>query len=99
MILGVAIASGQQLQAQAFPDYYGRNVVGALAGYSGIALTITRAAGPLLAAFAYNRSGSYVLTFVAFAAACFIAVGIFLLGPPPAHPADRAISEEYARAH
>ena len=98
VILGVAIAGGQQLQAQAFPDYYGRNVVGALAGYSGIALTVARAVGPLLAAFAYDRNGSYVLTFVAFAVACFVAVGIFLVGPPPVHPADRAAAADQSRA-
>ncbi len=93
VILGVAIAGGQQLQAQAFPDYFGRNVVGTLQGYSGIALTVTRAVGPLVAAFAYDRSGSYVVTFVAFGVACFLGVGVFLLGPPPVHPDDRAATE------
>ncbi|MEI7925546.1 MAG: MFS transporter, partial [Chloroflexota bacterium] len=88
VILGIAIAGGQQLQAQAFPDYFGRNVVGTLQGYSGIALTVTRAVGPLVAAFAYDRSGSYVVTFVAFGVACFLGVGVFLLGPPPVHPDD-----------
>ena len=90
VILGIAIAGGQQLQAQTFPDYYGRNVVGTLQGYSGVALTITRAVGPLLLAFAYDRSGSYTVTFVLFGLACFLGVAIFMLGPPPVHPADRA---------
>ena len=89
VILGVAIAGGQQLQAQAFPDYFGRGVVGTLQGYSGIALTITRAVGPLLAAFAYDRSGSYVATFVAFGLICFLGFGAYLFGPPPVHPLDR----------
>lgn len=96
VILGVAIAGGQQLQAQAFPDYFGRGIVGTLQGYSGIALTITRAVGPLLAALAYDRSGSYVITFVAFGIACFIGVGVFLLGPPPVHPLDRERPEAEA---
>ncbi|MGE3857292.1 MAG: MFS transporter [Dehalococcoidia bacterium] len=90
VILGIAIAGGQQLQAQAFPDYFGRGVVGTLQGYSGVALTVTRAVGPLLAAFAFDRSGSYVVTFVAFGIACFLGVVVFLLGPPPVHPLDRA---------
>jgi MFS family permease len=98
VILGIAIAGGQQLQAQAFPDYFGRKIVGTLQGYSGVALTITRAVGPLLAAFAYDRSGSYVLTFVAFGIACFIGVGVFLLGPPPVHPQDRAAVGDQERA-
>ena len=98
VILGIAIAGGQQLQAQAFPDYFGRNVVGTLQGYSGIALTVTRAVGPLVAAFAYDRSGSYVVTFVAFGVACFLGVGVFLLGPPPVHPEDRAAAAERAPA-
>jgi hypothetical protein len=61
-----------------------------------VALTITRAVGPLLAAFAYDRSGSYVITFVAFGIACFLGVGVFLLGPPPVHPLDRAAREAEA---
>ena len=97
VILGISIAGGQQLQAQAFPDYFGRNVVGTLQGYSGVALTVTRAVGPLIAAVAYDASGSYVVTFVVFGLACFVGVGVFLLGPPPVHPLDRIAATDRPR--
>lgn len=89
VLLGVAISGGQQLRTQSFPDYFGRNVVGTLQGYSGIALTITRAVGPLLAAMAYDRSGSYVVIFIAFGLICFVGFAAFLFAPPPVHPLDR----------
>jgi len=89
VLLGVAISGGQQLRTQSFPDYFGRGVVGSLQGYSGIALTITRAVGPLLAAFAYDRSGSYVAIFVAFGLICFVGFAAYLFAPPPVHPLDR----------
>ena len=84
--LGVAIAGGQQLQAQVFPDYFGRNVVGALNGYSGLAYTVSRAAGPVYAAFVFDATHSYVISFSSFAAASFLASLAFLLAPPPKHP-------------
>ncbi|MEX2446781.1 MAG: MFS transporter [Dehalococcoidia bacterium] len=88
VLLGVSIAGGQQFQAQSFPDYYGRDIVGTLSGYSGLAYTVTRAAGPVYAAFAYDVSQSYLVAFGSFAAAAFIAAVAFALAPPPRHPGD-----------
>ena len=43
LLLGLAIAGLQQMQAQVFPDYYGRAIVGTLTGYSGLTYTVARA--------------------------------------------------------
>ena len=86
VLLGIAIAGGQQLQGQAFPDYFGRTVVGTLSGYSGIAMTLARAGGPLFAAVAFDVAQSYVFPFAAFGIACLVATLAFALAPPPRHP-------------
>ena len=86
ILLGVAIAGGQQLQGQAFPDYFGRAVVGTLQGYSGVAMTLARAGGPLFAALAFDLSQSYVVPFATFGIACLVAALAFALAPPPRHP-------------
>jgi MFS family permease len=90
VLLGLSIAGGQQLQAQAFPDYFGRAIVGALLGYSGLFFTVARAGAPLFAAFVYDATQSYVFAFALFAAACVIAGVALLLAPPPVHPRRRA---------
>jgi cyanate permease len=84
-ILGLSIAGAQQLQLQVYPDYFGRRIVGALLGYSGISLTASRAVAPLFAAFMYDRTGSYTFAFGVFAAACLVAGATFLLAAPPRH--------------
>ncbi|MEI7924877.1 MAG: MFS transporter [Chloroflexota bacterium] len=86
VLLGIAIAGGQQLQGQAFPDYFGRSVVGTLSGYSGVAMTLARAGGPLFAAVAFDLSQSYVVPFATFGIACLVAALAFALAPPPRHP-------------
>jgi len=86
VLLGIAIAGGQQLQGQAFPDYYGRSVVGTLSGYASIAMTLARAGGPLFAALAFDVGGSYVFPFAAFGVACLVAALAFALAGPPRHP-------------
>ncbi|MDA0302386.1 MAG: MFS transporter [Chloroflexi bacterium] len=95
VLLGIAIAGGQQLQGQAFPDYFGRAVVGTLSGYSGVAMTLARAGGPLFAAIAFDVAQSYVFPFAAFGMACLVAAVAFALAPPPRHPAS---SRKAARA-
>lgn len=90
ILLGLAIAGGQQLQAQVLPDYFGRTVVGALSGYSGVAMTLSRAGGPLVAAIAFDRAANYVMPFAAFGIACFIAAAAFVAAPPPRHPSTRS---------
>ena len=88
--LGIAIAGGQQLQAQVFPDYFGRDIVGALSGYSGLLYTVARAVGPLYAAFVFDVTDSYVIAFASFAAASLLASVAFFFAPPPRRPVPAA---------
>lgn len=91
IVLGLSIGGMQQLQSQAFPDYFGRQIVGALLGYAGIFLTLTRALAPLFLAFTYDLTQSYAFALTVFAAACFIGGVSFLLAPPPRRAPTRML--------
>jgi sugar phosphate permease len=82
VFLGVAIAGAQQLRAQAFPDYFGRRIVGTLLGYATVISTVTSASAPLIVAIAYDRTGSYVPTFLVWGFCCLIAGAGFMFSQP-----------------
>ena len=82
--LGLAIAGAQQLQAQAYPDYFGRAIVGALTGYSAFIYTLAQAGAPLFAAVVYDLTGSYVIAFGTFSACCVAAGVAFVIAPKSA---------------
>jgi sugar phosphate permease len=82
VLLGISVAASQQLRSQAFPDYFGRRIVGSLLGYAGIMTMVTGAASPLLAAFAFDQSGSYVATFVFFGVCCLASSAGFFFSKP-----------------
>ena len=48
--LGVAVSGSQLLNVQAIPDYYGRNIVGSLTGFSTLANTMIGGAAPIITA-------------------------------------------------
>lgn len=85
VLLGIAIAGAQQLRAQAYPDYFGRRIVGTLLGYATIIATCTSASAPLLVAIAFDRTGSYVGVFSLWGICCIIA-GIGFLFSKPRQP-------------
>jgi len=98
VLLGIAVAGSLQFRAQAFPDYFGRNIVGSLIGYSSGVATLAGAAAPLLVAFAFDRTGEYTGIFLVFGACCMAAGVGFVFStprrvgtPPPAPslPAER----------
>ena len=82
VLLGISVSASQQLRSQSFPDYFGRRIVGSLLGYAGIMMMITGAAAPLLAAFAFDQTGSYVATFVFFGICCLASSAGFLFSKP-----------------
>jgi sugar phosphate permease len=86
VLLGIAIAGALQLRAQAFPDYFGRRIVGTLLGYASIISTITTATAPLIVALAYDSTGSYIVPFTAWGICCLIA-GVGFLFSKPKQPA------------
>jgi sugar phosphate permease len=97
VLLGIAVAGSLQFRAQAFPDYFGRNIVGSLIGYSSGVATLAGAAAPLLVAFAFDRTGEYTGIFMVFGAACMAAgVGFVFSAPrrgagtPPPAPSPLA---------
>jgi sugar phosphate permease len=83
ILLGVAVAGSLQFRAQAFPDYFGRGIVGSLIGYSSAIGTLAGAAAPLIVAFAFDATGAYSGIFVAWGACCLAASLGFALAKPP----------------
>lgn len=90
-ILGITIGGAQQLQGQVWADYYGREIVGSLTGFSAILHTPLTSAGPLLAAVVYDLTRSYVGTFSVFSVLCLIAGVTLFLAKKPAPPAAVAV--------
>jgi sugar phosphate permease len=82
ILLGVAVAGSLQFRAQAFPDYFGRNIVGSLIGYSSAVTTLAAAAAPLLVAFAFDQTGEYTGIMLVFGASCVLAGVGFVFSSP-----------------
>ncbi|MQF86601.1 MAG: MFS transporter [SAR202 cluster bacterium] len=81
--LGLIIGGSQQLQAQAWPDYFGRKHVGSINGFTILLITPAIAAGPLIPAAVHDSIGTYIPVFAAYAFTSFIAAGFFFLAKPP----------------
>ncbi len=88
--LGAVIGGVQQLQSQAWPDYFGRRSVGAITGLSILLVTPAMALGPLVAAFAYDLTGSYKTVFAAYAAGALVAGLFFARAKRPPKPGGPA---------
>ncbi|MFA7248964.1 MAG: MFS transporter [Dehalococcoidia bacterium] len=88
-ILGMGISGTHLLNAQALPDYFGRRIVGSLTGFTQLPNVAIAGSAPLMTALVFDRTGGYVLTFLFFAVACFVAAVAFMLAPPPVHPSER----------
>lgn len=81
--LGLVIGGSQQLQAQAWPDYFGRKHVGSINGFTILLITPAMAAGPLIPAVVHDSIGNYIPVFTAYAITSFIAAGFFFFAKPP----------------
>ncbi len=90
--LGMVIGGLGQLQAQIWPDYFGRRIVGTLTGYVTILTMPSMAGGPWLAAIVYDRTGGYDTLFSLFAVFCFIASLFFFLAKRPTPPGVAALA-------
>ena len=77
--VGLVIGGSQQLQSQAWPDYFGRRHVGSITGLTIMLVTPAMATGPLVAAAAFQIMGSYGPVLTAYAAGAFLAGFFFLL--------------------
>lgn len=81
--VGLVVGGAQQLQSQAWPDYYGRRHVGAITGLTILLVTPAMAAGPLVMAAAFEAAGSYGPVLIVYAAGAFLAGFCFLLAKRP----------------
>lgn len=81
--VGLVIGGAQQLQSQTWPDYFGRKHVGAITGLTILLVTPAMAAGPLVAAAAFDLMGSYGPVLGAYAGGSFLAGFCFLLAKRP----------------
>ena len=94
--VGIPTGGAAQLQAQAWPDLFGRRSVGAITGVSTLIIMPTLALGPLLAAIAFDIMGSYNVVFAAYAGGAMISSVFFYLAkrpsPPPSAPLTSALS-------
>ncbi len=82
ILLGIAVAGSLQFRAQAYPDYFGREIVGALVGYSSAIGTLAAAVAPLIVASAFDQRGSYVGIFIVFGLCCVVAsIGLMFSTP------------------
>ena len=86
--VGVPTGGAAQLQAQAWPDFFGRSSVGAITGISTLIIMPTLALGPLVAAIAFDLMGSYDLVFSVFAVGALVSSLFFYLArrPSPLSP-------------
>lgn len=91
LALGISIGGSAQLQAQVWPDYFGRGIVGALSGYGAMMVIPAQAGGPLLAAFMFDITQSYALIFVAYGALCYLAGLCFSASARPSPPAAATV--------
>ena len=88
-LLGIAVSAGVLMNAQALPDYFGRDIVGRLTGFSAIANVAIGGSAPLLTAAVFDATGGYRPAFLFFAAACAVAAVAFYFARPPVHPNER----------
>lgn len=86
VLLGLAVAGSLQFRAQTYPDYFGRQIVGSLIGYSSAIGTLSAAAAPLIVAYAFDVSGDYTAVFIAFGVCCLAASVGFVFSAPRRPP-------------
>lgn len=88
--IGLVIGGSQQLQSQAWPDYFGRRHVGAITGLTVLLVTPAMALGPLVTAAAYELTGSYEPVHTVYVVGAFFAGFFFLAARRPRRKAPGA---------
>lgn len=82
--MGVVQGGGLTLNQVLFADYFGRKSLGAIRGAITPVQLAAQSAGPLIAAFAFDKTGTYVAVFLAFGIARLVSGGaVWLAKPPP----------------
>lgn len=89
-LIGIPTGGAAQLQAQAWPDFFGRRSVGTITGVTILMTTPAMALGPLTAAIAFDLMGSYNFVLSVYAAGVFISAACFYLARKPSVPSSAA---------
>ncbi len=82
LFFGMLVASNQIV----FADYFGRDAIGAIRGYSQPFQLGTNAFGPILAGAAHDLTGNYVAAFIPFTLAYLISALALVIAKKPAPP-------------
>jgi sugar phosphate permease len=88
-LLGISVSAGQLMNAQALPDYFGRNIVGRLTGFAQVANVTVAGSSPLMTAAVFDATGGYTPAFLVVSVACVVAATAFFFARPPIHPSQR----------
>ena len=83
------IGGSQQLQSQAWPDYFGRRHVGAITGLTVLLVTPAMALGPVVTALAFDLTGSYEPIHTVYVVGAFFAGFFFLAARRPRRKTPR----------
>ncbi len=96
--VGIPTGGAAQLQGQAWPDFFGRRSVGGITGITTLMIMPAMAAGPLVAALAFDILGNYTFIFSAFSVGTAISGVCFYLARRPLLPASVSASVSTAGA-
>ena len=90
--VGVGVGGLRILVRLAWADYYGREHLGAIRGYTMSAQIGGQAAGPVLAGFMFDATGSYQLPLMMFTGSAALAGLLALFAIPPRLQVPEAVS-------
>ena len=88
LFFGILVASNQIV----FADYFGRDALGAIRGYSQPFQLGTNAFGPILAGAAHDLTGSYVAAFIPFTLAYLVSALALVIAKKPRPPETAQIT-------
>lgn len=77
VVYGIAGGAQNTLPGLIWPNYYGRQFLGAIRGLTSPVWLAASIGGPMFAAFIYDVSGSYTLAFWVFVT-CFVAAALLI---------------------
>lgn len=83
VLYGVPAGGTVQLSSQVWADYFGRQSLGAIRGYTMLFQVSSQAGGPLFATGVFDFTGSYNLAFGVFAVTFLAAALLMALAVPP----------------
>ncbi len=90
LLYGLALGGWTVASRMLFANYFGRRSFGSIRGFAAPLIVMVNPFGPVLAGVIRDRTGSYDLAFVLFAAMFLVAFVAFLLATPPRKAAAAA---------